>query len=111
MNQKQLVTMWCGIAAVVLAGFTAIENYGLVCPYGFSVWVFIVTLVTGGLIYTFKGQKAKAKNIDTIQGVREDILKRRRIKREKTTTAKANSAVNSENLSMPERRTVPDHKQ
>ncbi|MDD5326384.1 MAG: hypothetical protein PHY02_01055 [Phycisphaerae bacterium] len=107
MNQKQLITMWCGIAAIALAGLTAIENYGLVCPYGFSVWVFIVALVTGSLIYTFKGQKAKAKNIDTIQEVRDDILKRRRIKREKTTAAKANS----ENSSMPGRRAVSSPKQ
>jgi hypothetical protein len=102
--------MWCGIAAIVLAGLTAIENYGLACPYGFFVWVFIITLVTCGLIYTFKSQKAKAKNIDTIQEVRDDILKRRRIKREKTTAARANTALNSENSSIHGRRTVPDHK-
>jgi hypothetical protein len=73
MNQKQLITMWCGIAAVVLAGLTVIENYGRVCSYGFSVWVFIVALVTGGLIYTFRGRKAE----NTIQGIRDDILKKR----------------------------------
>jgi len=76
MNQKQLVTMWCGIAAIVLAGLTVIENYGLVCFYGFSVWVFIVALITGGLIYTFKGRKVK----NTIQDIRNDILKKRRFK-------------------------------
>jgi hypothetical protein len=54
MNKKQFITMWCGIAAIVLAGLTVIEYYGLVCFYGFSVWVFIVALVTGGLIYTLR---------------------------------------------------------
>jgi hypothetical protein len=71
--------MWCGIAAIVLAGLTVIENYGLVCFYGFFVWVFIVALVTGGLIYTFRGRKAK----NTIQGIRDDILKKRRFKTRK----------------------------
>jgi nitrate reductase NapE component len=79
MNQKQLITMWCGIAAIVLAGLTVIENYGLVCSYGFLVWVFIVALATGGLIYTFRGRKAK----NTIQGIRDDILKKRRFKTRK----------------------------
>ena len=79
MNQKQFITMWCGIAAIVLAGLTVIENYGLVCFYGFFVWVFIVALVTGGLIYTFRGRKAK----NTIQSIRDDILKKRRFKTRK----------------------------
>lgn len=79
MNQKQLITMWCGIAAIVLAGLTVIENYGLVCSYGFLVWVFIVVLVTGGLIYTLRGRKAE----NTIQGIRDDILKERRFKTKK----------------------------
>ena len=81
MNQKQLITMWCGIAAIVLAGLTVIENYGLVCSYGFLVWVFIVALVTGGLIYTLRGQKAK--NINIIQEVRDNILRKRQSKMEK----------------------------
>jgi hypothetical protein len=71
--------MWCGIAAIVLAGLTVIENYGLVCFYGFFVWVFVVALVTGGLIYTFRGRKAK----NIIQGIRDDILKKRRFKTRK----------------------------
>jgi hypothetical protein len=41
--------------------------------------VFIVALVTGGLIYTFRGRKAK----NTIQGIRDDILKKRRFKTRK----------------------------
>jgi len=80
MNQKQFITMWCGIAAIVLAGLTVIENYGLACFYGFSVWVFIVALVTGGLIYTFKGRR-KVKNI--IQDIRDNILKKKRFKTRK----------------------------
>jgi len=73
--------MWCGIAAIVLAGLTVIENYGLVCSYGFLVWVFIVALATGGLIYTFRGRKAK--NINIIQEVRDNILRKRQSKMEK----------------------------
>ena len=79
MNQKQLITMWCGVAAIVLAGLTVLQNYGLVCSYGFSVWVFIVALVTGGLIYTFRGRKVK----NPIQDIRDDLLKKRRFKMRK----------------------------
>jgi len=43
--------------------------------YGFSVWVFIVVLVTGGLIYTFK----EPKDEDKIQDIRSEILKKRRL--------------------------------
>jgi hypothetical protein len=76
MNQKQLITMWCGITAIVLAGLTVIENYGLVCFYGFSVWVFIVALVTSGLIYSFKnGSGRKMKN--AIQDIRDNLLRRK----------------------------------
>jgi len=71
--------MWIGIAAIVLAGFTVIESYGLVCFYGFSVWVFIVALVTGSLIYTFKDQKPK----DELGDIRKVILKKRGIKMKK----------------------------
>jgi hypothetical protein len=68
--------MWCGIAAIVLAGLTVIENYGLVCFYGFFVWVFIVALVTGGLIYSFKdGSGRKMKN--AIQDIRGNILRKK----------------------------------
>jgi hypothetical protein len=76
MNQKQFITMWCGIAAIVLAGLTVIENYGLVCAYGFLVWVLIVALVTGGLIYSLKGESSrKIKNV--IQDIRGGILMRK----------------------------------
>ena len=76
MNQKQLITMWCGITAIVLAGLNVIENYGLVCFYGFFVWVFIVALVTAGLIYSFKdGTGRKMKSV--IQDIRGNILRRK----------------------------------
>jgi expansin (peptidoglycan-binding protein) len=65
-----------------LAGLTVIENYGLVCFYGFFVWVFIVALVTGGLIYSFKdGSGRKMKN--AIQDIRGNILRKKRSKMEK----------------------------
>ena len=75
MNRKQLTCMWCGIAAIASAGLTVVRSYGLVSFYGFSVWVFIVVLVTGGLIYTFK----EPKDEDKIQDVRSEILKKRRL--------------------------------
>jgi archaellum biogenesis protein FlaJ (TadC family) len=86
MNQKQLIAMWCGIAAVVLAGLTVIENYGLVSPYGFCVWIFITALVTAGLIYTFKGRKVKNKN--TMQDIRNDILKKKQFRMRKDDRSK-----------------------
>jgi hypothetical protein len=95
MNQKQLITMWCGIAAVVLAGLTVIENYGLVCFYGFSVWVFIVALVTGGVIYTLKSEGGR-KGKNTIQDIRDDILKKRRLKMGKDDYDKDKYAIHSE---------------
>jgi len=86
MNQKQLISMWCGITAVVLAGLTVIKYYGLVSPYGFCVWVFIATLVTASLIYTFKDQKPK----DELTDMRKDILKKREIKMRKEDYVKDN---------------------
>ncbi len=88
MNQKQFVIMWCGITAIVLAGFAVIENYGLVCSYGFAVWVFIVTLVTSGLLYTFKENTRKAKN--TMQDIRGNLLKKKRFKIRKDSYSKDN---------------------
>ncbi len=76
MNQKQFITMWGAIAAIVLAGLTVIKNFGLLCPYGFLVWVFIVALIAGGLIYSFKeGNSLKMKN--TIQDIRDDLLRKK----------------------------------
>jgi hypothetical protein len=71
--------MWCGIVAIVLAGFTVIETYGLACFYGFFVWVLMVALVTGGLVYSFKdGSSRKIKNV--IQDIRGNILRRKQSK-------------------------------
>ena len=76
MNQKQLITMWCGITVIVLAGFNVIKNYGLACSYGFFTWVFIVALVTAGLIYSFRsGSSRKMKN--TIQDIRGTMLRKK----------------------------------
>ena len=86
MNQKQLISMWCGITAVVLAGLTVIKNYGLVSLYGFCVWVFIAALVTAGLIYTFKDQRPK----DELTDMRKDIFKKREIKMRKEDYVKDN---------------------
>lgn len=88
MNQKQFVTMWCGIAAIVLAGFAVIENYGLVCSYGFTVWAFVVTLITVGLLYTLKDDPRKAKN--TMQDIRDNLLKKKRFKIKKDSYSKDN---------------------
>jgi hypothetical protein len=96
MNQKQFITMWCGIAAIVLAGLTVIENYGLVCFYGFFVWVFIVALVTGGLIYSFKGGSGlKMKN--AIQDIRGNILRRKQSKMRNNDYDKDKHLIHSEN--------------
>lgn len=88
MNQKQFITMWCGITAVVIAGLAVIKNYGLMCSYGFSVWVFTVALVTGGLIYTLRDNRRKAKN--TMQNIRGNLLKKKRFKMRKDNYVKDN---------------------
>lgn len=76
MNKKQFITMWCGIAAVVLAGINVIGNYGLVCFYGFFTWVLIVAVVTGGLIYSFKDRSVRKIN-NAIHNIRGKLLKRK----------------------------------
>ena len=96
MNKKQFITMWCGIAAVVLAGLTVIEYYGLVCFYGFFVWVFIVALITGGLIYTFK-DKGGRKLKNEIQDIRGTLLKKRRSRMDKSDRDRDKQLVFSEN--------------
>jgi hypothetical protein len=88
--------MWCGIAAIVLAGLTAIENYGLICFYGFSVWVFIVALVTGGLIYSFKdGSGRKMKN--AIQDIRDNLLRKKQSGMKNDDYDKDKHLIHSEN--------------
>ena len=59
MNKKQLISIWCGIVGIVIVGL-----YNLLVSYSvdynrFCLWVFIVALVTGGLIYTFRDKQDK----------------------------------------------------
>jgi hypothetical protein len=76
MNQKQFIAMWGGITAIVLAGLNVIWYYGLVSAYGFFTWVFIVALVTAGLIYSFKGGNAR-KTKNAIQDIRGTLLRKK----------------------------------
>jgi len=76
--------MWCGIGAIVLMGLPTICNH--IRYFAFFLWVFLVALVTGGLIYTFKGQKAE----NTLQDIRDEVLKKRRFKMRKEEVAFSN---------------------
>ena len=57
MNKKQLVVMWIGIGAIVLAGFQEMVHYTGAST--FLLWTFLIALITGGLIVTFKDKKTK----------------------------------------------------
>jgi hypothetical protein len=95
MNQKQFITMWGGIAAIVLAGLNVIWYYGLVYAYGFFTWVFMVALVTGGLVYSFKdGSNRKIKNV--IQNIRGNILRRKQSKMKDDDYDKDKDLIHSE---------------
>ncbi len=52
----------------------------------FFLWVFLVALITDGLIYTFKGQKAE----NTLQDIWDEVLKERRFKMRKAEVAFSN---------------------
>lgn len=55
MNRKQFVSMWIGIAAIVLGGLVCLPR-----DYGeFSLWVFLVALAEVGLLYSFRDKKDK----------------------------------------------------
>jgi len=61
MNWLQLVFMWCGIAAILFCAFFTILD-----PYKpdydcFATLVFLIALVTSGLIVSFKGRKSRVK--------------------------------------------------
>ena len=84
MNRKQMISMWCGIVAIVLMGLPTIGNH--VHYSAFLLWVFLVVLITGGLIYTFKGQKVE----NTLQDIRDEVLKRRQFKMRKDDVAFSN---------------------
>ena len=66
MNRKQLIFMWIGIVLIVLAGLQETDllgsSYSL--DWGnFILWTFLISLVTCGLIYTFRDNKtAKTKD-------------------------------------------------
>ena len=54
--------MWCGIVLIVLAGLQETDllgrSYSL--DWGnFILWTFLISLVTCGLIYTFRDKKDK----------------------------------------------------
>jgi hypothetical protein len=99
MNQKQFIAMWGGIAAIVLAGLNVIWYYGLVYAYGFFTWVFIVALVTGGLIYSFKdGSGRKMKN--AIQDIRGSLLRKRQSKMKSDDYDKDKQLIHSD-IQMP----------
>ena len=96
MNNKQIVAMWCGITAIVLAGLSVIEYYGLACFYGFSVWVFIVALTTGGMIYSFEdGSGRKMKN--PIHDIRGNIIRKKQSRTKNYSYDKDKHLVHSDN--------------
>jgi len=96
MNQKQFIAMWGGIAAIVLAGLNVIWYYGLVYFYGFFTWVFIVTLLTAGLIYSFKGGSSR-KMKNAIQDIRGTLLRRKQSRMKTGDYDKDKHLVHSEN--------------
>lgn len=63
MNSKQLVCMWIGIAAIV--GLAFLGLYVEHCAYwgyeGFFFRAFLVALVAGGLILSFRDKRAGGK--------------------------------------------------
>jgi len=77
MNRKQIICMWCGIAIFVLIGLCAVVGYGggirlwwwhsglrsggtgaLILPNFIVLWI-CISVVTAGLIYTFRDKKDK----------------------------------------------------
>ena len=74
MNKKQLIFMWLGIAAIIFCAFVTIVDTYRPDYANFGVWVFLVTLVTSGLIYTFRDKKGqegeKIRRINLRRGFR-----------------------------------------
>ena len=66
MNKKQMISMWCGITAFVLVGLTAADRGmslshlgpkgGWQIPGSIILWI-CISVVTAGLIYTFRDKK------------------------------------------------------
>jgi anaerobic C4-dicarboxylate transporter len=52
--------MWCGIAAIVFVTFMLLEHsYEISDLVGWMITIFLIALVTIGLIITLKGKKQK----------------------------------------------------
>ncbi|HIJ67685.1 MAG TPA: hypothetical protein HPP87_13930 [Planctomycetes bacterium] len=78
MNKKQLIVMWLGIGVIILFAFVRIvDTYRPDYAY-FAVWVLLVVLVAGGLIYTFRDKKRqegeKTRRINLTRGFRRITL-------------------------------------
>ena len=78
MNTKQLIFMWIGITTIMFLAFATIVDTYRPDYANFAVWVFLVAIVTSGLIYTLrdkKRQESKArKPINLISGLRRITL-------------------------------------
>ena len=74
MNKKQLIFMWLGIGAILFYAFVKIVDAYYPDYADFSVGVFLVVLVTSGLIYTFRDKKGqegeKIRRINLRRGFR-----------------------------------------
>ena len=60
MNKKQLICMWVGIAAIVFFTFMLLEHSHEISDLvGWIIFMFLIALVTIGLIITLKDKKQK----------------------------------------------------
>ena len=64
MNKKQLIVMWSGIIAICISNlfflfFSIGTNRVFYDLLILLIWVFVIALITGGLIVTFKDKKPK----------------------------------------------------
>jgi len=73
MNKKQLVAMWCGIAAIVFLMVPVIADPEVLKNGSWRAVQFIVVLVTGGLIVTFKDRKSE-RQLDVNRGFARVVL-------------------------------------
>jgi len=79
MNKKQLISMWCGIGAILLVGLSHVGHLTDLAGGGrrgdpvvlydgfldFVVYAFLISVVTAGLIITFKDKIAKKPKDDS----------------------------------------------
>jgi hypothetical protein len=70
MNEKQLISMWCGVIAIVICLIFNLDRYytqNFVPAYNiqilieFLVGVFIISIITVALIQTFRDKNAGDK--------------------------------------------------